>query len=208
MINEQSINRCWEEAMRYFLEHSYRTNMCGREYLVLDNLVIRAKDYICDTEVSDYCLWTKSSLEYYLKQLDNPGKFSEMSRLYAYGVTEVNQYDYAIKVLKKRKNIKPIVLPIYDPYKDNRENVPTPCISNIVLEQSNKVLNMHVNYSTMNLFRMGVLDFQQMAHLHKRFVADSHTQVGELRITIVKVHMPVFDYMVSKKLFSVGDIYG
>jgi thymidylate synthase len=127
--------------------------------------------------------------------------------MYAFGSRQINQYEYAINVIKNRKNIKPIVIPIYDPYKDNRENVPTPCISNIILDSCDGIINMQVNYLTMNLFRMGLLDFNQMAYLHHTIAHDSGKKVGKLRIFSVQAHMPVFDFIVSKQIFNIGDEY-
>ncbi|WP_225999287.1 hypothetical protein [Paenibacillus sp. BJ-4] len=205
MISEPSINRCWEEAMKYFLTNAYSRNICGKEYLILDNFTVHAYDYILEPKLSTFCPWKSKSLEYYLDQIISPGKHSEINRMYSFGPNEINQYEYAVKVMKNRKNIKPVVIPIYDPYKDNREHVPTPCISNIILDAYDGVINMHVNYSTMNLFRMGLLDYHQMAYLHRTIANDSCNEVGTLRIFSVQVHMPVFDFIVSKKIFSNGD---
>ncbi|OBZ14206.1 hypothetical protein A8L34_09605 [Bacillus sp. FJAT-27264] len=205
MISEPSINRCWEEAMKYFLTNAYSRNICGKEYLILDNFTVHACDYILEPKLSTFCPWKSKSLEYYLDQIISPGKHSEINRMYSFGPNEINQYEYAVKVMKNRKNIKPVVIPIYDPYKDNREHVPTPCISNIILDAYDGVINMHVNYSTMNLFRMGLLDYHQMAYLHRTIAHDSCNEVGNLRIFSVQVHMPVFDFIASKKIFSNGD---
>ncbi|MDR0404882.1 MAG: hypothetical protein LBH37_03745 [Oscillospiraceae bacterium] len=205
MIIESSINKCWEEAMRYFLNNAYSRNMCGKEYLLLDNLTVQAQNYTVEPTLSAFCPWQLRNREYYLSQITSPGKHSEINRLYSFGPNQINQYEYAIKIIKKRKNIKPIVIPIYDPNKDNRENVPTPCISNIALDVSDGVINMHVNYSTMNLFRMALLDYHQMAYLHLNVATESCKEVGKLRISSVQIHMPVFDFIVSKKIFDIGE---
>ena len=204
MISERSINKCWEETMKYFLVNAYSKNICGKEYFILDNVTVQAYDYMFDTKLSNLCPWKSESREYYLRQIIFPGKHSEINRLYSFGYNRINQYKYAIQILKNRKNIKPVVIPIYDPYIDNKENVPTPCISNIILETYNDIINMHVNYSTMNLFRMGLLDYHQMAYLHKNIARDSCKKVGYLRIFSVQIHMPIFDYFVSQKIFSSG----
>lgn len=206
MISESSINRCWEEAMKYFLTNAYSRNICGKEYLLLDNLTVQAYDYVLEPKLSTFCPWQFKSREYYLAQISSPGRHSELNRLYSFGPNNINQYEYAIKIMKNRKNIKPVVIPIYDPYKDNREHVPTPCISNIILDACDGVINMHVNYSTMNLFRMGLLDYHQMAYLHRTIAHDSGKGVGSLRIFSVQIHMPVFDFFVSKQLFSIGEM--
>jgi thymidylate synthase len=205
VISEPSINRCWEEAMKYFLTNAYSRNICGKEYLLLDNLTVQACDYVLEPKLSTFCPWQFRSREYYLAQITSPGKHSEINRMYSFGSNQINQYEYAIKIMKNRKNIKPVVIPIYDPYKDNREHVPTPCISNIILDTCNDVINMHVNYSTINLFRMGLLDYHQMAYLHRTIAHDSCKKVGSLRIFSVQVHMPVFDFFVSKQIFAIGD---
>lgn len=203
MICESSINRCWEEAMRYFLNNAYSRNICGRQYLLLDNITIQACDYVFESTLSIFCPWKVKSRDYYLSQITCPGKHCEINRLYSFGPNQINQYEYAIRIIKNRKNIKPVVIPIYDPYKDNRESVPTPCISNIMLDTYNDVINMHVNYSTMNLFRMGMLDYHQMAYLHQTIANDSCKRVGSLRLFSVQIHMPIFDYLVSKQLFGI-----
>lgn len=207
VISESSINRCWEEAMKYYLNNSYSRNICGKEYMVLDNLTVQANDYVFEPTLSIFCPWRIQSREYYISQIASPGKHSEINRLYSFGSNQINQYEYAINTIKNRKNIKPIVIPIYDPHKDNREHVPTPCISNIILDTWNDVVNMHVNYSTMNLFRMGLLDYHQMAFLHHTIANDSCKKVGCLRIFSVQIHMPIFDYFVSKQIFNIGEIY-
>lgn len=203
MIRESSINRCWEEAMKYFLTCASSKNLCGREYMVLDTLNVQAYDYILESTLSCLCPWQLKSREYYLSQITSPGKHSEMTRMYEYGPGKVNQYKYAIGILNKRKNMKPVVISIYDPYKDNRENVPTPCISTITLDTYGGIVNMQVNYSTMNLFRMGLLDYHQMASLHQHIANDSNKQVGSLNISAVQVHMPIFDYWLSRYTFQI-----
>lgn len=205
MICEASINRCWEEAMKYFLTNAYSRNICGKEYLLLNNLTIQASGYVFEPRLSDFCPWKSKSREYFLDQVTSPGKHSELNRLYSFGSSQINQFEYAIKIMKNRKNIKPVVIPIYDPYKDNREHVPTPCISNITLDLCDDVINMYVNYSTMNLFRMGLLDYHQMAYLHRTIAHGSGKKVGSLKIFSVQVHMPVFDFLVSKQIFAIGD---
>jgi thymidylate synthase len=199
MISESSINKCWEEAMKYYLNNAYSRNICGKEYMLLDNLTVQASDYVLESTLSTFCPWRKKSREYYLSQITSPGKHSEINRLYFFGPSQINQYEYAINTIKNRKNIKPIVIPIYDPYKDNREHVPTPCISNIILDARDGVVNMYVNYSTMNLFRIGLLDYHQMAYLHQTIANASCKEVGFLRIFSVQIHMPIFDYIVSKQ---------
>lgn len=205
MIGESSINRCWEEAMKYFLTNAYSRNICGKEYLLVENFTVQACDYEFESSLSTFCPWQLKSREYYLAQIVSPGKHSEINRMYSFGSNQINQYEYAVKIMKNRKNIKPVVIPMYDPYKDSREHVPTPCISNIILDLCDGVINMHVNYSTMNLFRMGLLDFHQMAYLHQTIAHESGKKVGNLRIFSVQIHMPVFDFIVSKKIFAVGD---
>lgn len=207
MINESSINRCWEEAMKYFINNAYSRNICGKEYLLLNNLTVQACDYILESTLSPFSPWQMKSREYYLSQITSPGKHSEINRLYSFGPNQINQYEYVIKIMKNRKNIKPVVIPIYDPSKDNRENVPTACISNIVFDTYDGVINMHVNYSTMNLFRMGLLDYHQMAYFHQTVANDSCKKVGCLRLFSSQIHMPVFDFFVSKQIFAVGDLH-
>ncbi len=202
IISNSSINKCWEEAMKCFIDNAYSQNICGKEYLLLNNLTIQVSGYVLDTELSKYCPWQLKSFEYYLSQVNLPGKYSEMGRMYAFGTQQINQYEYAIRMMRKRKNIKPVVIPVYDPYRDNREHVPTPCISNIILDLYNEEINMYVNYLTMNIFRMGLLDFQQMAYLHQIIARDSERKVGSLRLFLTQVHMPIFDFVVSKKLFG------
>jgi len=202
MIIEVSINSCWEKAMKYYLNNAYSQNICGKELMILDNLTVQINNYLIESQLSGFCPWKINSREYYVSQITSPGKYSEMSRLYSYGCNKVNQYEYLINAIKKRKNIKPIVIQIFDPYKDNRDNIPTPCISNIVVSTNNGVVNMYVSYTTMNLFRIGLLDYHQMAFLHQQIARDSLKKVGYLRIFVAQVYMPVFDYYISKQIFS------
>lgn len=206
MISESSINRCWEEAMNFFLINAYSRNICGKEYLILDDFMIEAHDYELEANLSPLCPWKLKSCEYYLSQINSPGRYSEINRIYSFGPNQINQYEYAVRVMKNRKNIKPVVIPIYDPYKDNREHVQTPCISNISLDSYDGYINMYVNYSTMNLFRMGLLDYYQMAYLHHVIAEAADKKVGTLKIFAVQIHMPIFDFIVSKKIFYGGDI--
>ena len=201
-ICESSINRCWEAVMKYCLSNAHSRNLCGKEYMLVDNVAIQLCGYTSESTLSQYCVWRLRSLEYYLEQVKSPGKYSELSRLYSFGINRFNQYEYAVKNIKKRKNIKPIVISIYDPHVDNRDYVSTPCISNISLYAVDGILNMQVNYSTMNIFRMGLFDYHQMAYLHHIFADDSHTEVGQLSITSVQVYMPVFDFIVGQKIFD------
>ena len=188
--------------MRYFLLNAHSRILCGKEYMILDDFTMEADHYIREKQISSYCPWLQKSCDFNLSQLDSPSKFSEIGRIYSYSSKNINQYEYAVKVLKKRKNIKPIVLSIYDPCKDSRDHVPTPCINNITLDLYDGFVNMQVNYSTMNIFRMGLFDFHQMALLHERFAIDSDYKVGRLRINSTQLHMPVFDYAVSKEIFG------
>ena len=201
MISETSINFCWEEAMRYFFKNAYSRSLCGKEYYVLDNLILQVNDYSLEESLSELCLWRERSRTFFTKQVESPGKYSELSRLYSYGFTHINQMDDVIKSIKKRKNIKPIVMQVFDPFKDNRENVPTPCITNITLDLFGDTINMLVNFSTMNLFRMGLLDFHQMSYLHYFIAQTTEKRVGSLRISILNAHMPIFDYFVGEKIF-------
>lgn len=205
MIKDSSINKCWEKSMRYFLLNASSKEMCGKEYFVLEHLLVQVQDYIIEQELSDFCPWQLKNRDYYLSQVTMPGKNSEIKRLYSYGPNNINQYDYVIDVLKKRKNIKPIVVCIYDPSKDNREHVSTPCINNILINSYDEVVNMHVSYSTINLFSMGLLDYHQMAYLHHKIAHDSGKKVGLLTIDSMQVYMPLFDYIISKRIFGVND---
>ena len=202
VIFGQSLNRCWEKAMRLFIENSCSRNLCGREYYVLNDLGIQLFDYTLESELSDLCPWNLKCRNYYLQQVDTPGKKSEINRLYSFGSKKVNQYEFLIDSLHKRKNIKPIVIPICDPYKDMREHVPTPCISNLIIESKEGYVNMHVNYSTMNLFRMGLFDYHQMAYLHQKIIRDSGMKMGYLRIYTILTYMPIFDLIISKHIFG------
>ena len=204
MIKASSINKCWEKSMKYFLLNANSREICGKEYFILEHLSVQARNYIFDQTLSDFCLWQLKNRDYYLSQVSMPGKNSEMKRLYSYGPSKINQYDNAINVLKKRKNIKPIVICIYDPSKDNRDYVPTPCINNILLDLYDGIINMHVSYSTINLFRMGLLDCHQMAYLHHKIAYDSGKKVGLLTIDSFQVYMPLFDYIISRQIFGVN----
>ena len=202
MVSEISMNKAWEKMMKIFLETCKSQNVCGREYFFLTNCILQIKNYNLESFLSPQCLWQLKSKEYYISQISTPGKYSEMQRLYAYGDKRIDQYKWAVDAIKKRKSIKPIVLSIYDPYKDHRDNVTTPCINNIVIDVNHNTINMYTYYSTMNLFRMGLFDIIQMGHLHHKIAKDSNKKVGTLNIFINKVYMPIFDYMISMEIFN------
>ena len=77
-------------------------------------------------------------------------------------------------------------------------------MGNIILDTRDGAVNMHVQYATMNLFRMGLLDYHQMAYLHQAFARDSGKVAGNLTIVAVQVYMPVFDYIVARRIFNIG----
>lgn len=57
MIRQSSINKCWEEAMKYFLINAYSRNICGKEYLIMDDLTVQAIDYELESNLSSFCPW-------------------------------------------------------------------------------------------------------------------------------------------------------
>jgi thymidylate synthase len=202
MIEGTDVNDCWENTIRYFLKNARSQHIQGREYMAIDDVTAKLNSYTCKQELSSFCPWKEKSRDYHLKQTISPGIYSELSRLYHFAGNHINQYNYAVECVKRGKRIKPVVISLYDPSSDSNNLAATPCLCQIMFDLDLDKVNMYATYSVMNLFRIGILDFHQVAYLHHKFAGACGKQVGKLSMSIMRAYMPVFDYIICNKIFD------
>lgn len=201
IIQSDSINDCWESCIRYLSEHYENEIIAGRECAVIYNILLVLNSHNSIEKLSRYCLWTDKIKTHYLQAIDQVYYNPEIDRMFNYSDISINQYNYVIRILKAGNIEKPIIISIYDPCKDSNVNAPSPCLTYIEFNKFQNRLQMYVNYSSINLYRLGLLDFYQVAYIHEKIAKEANIPVGELTIRCTKAFVNIPELIVCNEIF-------
>jgi thymidylate synthase len=120
--------------------------------------------------------------------LNNKWKDSYWGRMVAYR-DQVNQIEYAIKLLKQHKNIKRCQVMVYDPLSDMKNMYKQPCLLCIDFKPRGGKLYMTAMFRSQRVSKSGYADYSALCSLHHYVAKESDLEPGVLETIACSFHL-------------------
>lgn len=120
--------------------------------------------------------------------LNNKWKDSYWGRMVAYR-DQINQIEYAIRLLKQGKNIKRCQVMVYDPVYDMKNMYKQPCLLGIDFKPRKGMLHTTAFFRSQRISKSGYADYTALCNLASYVADESSLESGPLEMIACSFHL-------------------